>query len=308
VSGFYLGIIDRAPIATASIVTGSAVTGYPIQNLCSTYLAHQGQVSNGGSAVIKLDLGSAPSTSSDVDYAVNYFSLHNHNLDGCIVTLKYDDAGIYASASTAAFYSLTNYAGFPGMMLSFAATSHRYWYLSIAAGVGSVPATVKIGHLGLGYGVDIGHPLRQSSQMSSRPANWGGDGNGAPPRLDQPDRSFSGLFRGMSALTDAAATNFTKANGVNYVAYNPIVRAMNEAFQISLSSGAGTRTGLCCGSGRPMPYHRGDQLWQLSPAGRPAGYGTIQIDMNPFWARDRSAMQVTITDVRPYDSLVKPGG
>jgi len=307
VAGFFIGLIDRAPIATASITTGSAVAGYPVQNVCSTYLGHQGQVSNSGSVVIKLDLGAAPSSSSDVDYAVNFFSLHNHNLDGCIVTLKYDDTGTYAGATTAATYSLTNYAGFPGLLMSFAATAHRYWYLAIGAGVGSVPATVKIGHLAVGYGVDIGHPIRTSAQITSRPANWGGDGNGAPPRLDQPDRSFSGLFRGMSELTDTVVTDFTKANGGNYVAYNTIMRAISEAFQISLGSGSGSRTGLCLGSGRPMPYHRGDQLWKLSPAGRPAGYGVIGIALNPFQARDRSAMQVTINDVRPFDALIKPG-
>ena len=43
-SGWFIGAIDRSPIGVWSIVTGTAVAGYPVSNLGTTYLGNQAQI------------------------------------------------------------------------------------------------------------------------------------------------------------------------------------------------------------------------------------------------------------------------
>jgi hypothetical protein len=308
-AGFTLGIIDRSPIGTWSIVAGrgAAVAGYPVSNLGTTYLGNQAWITpSGGACTLMLDLGTAPSATNDMDWLNNFFSVHFHNVDGCVVTLSRGDTNAYGSSTTVQSASLTNYAGQADMFSSFSAVAKRYWFLDIAAGVGGLGNPVKIGHVGLGYGVDIGSPLK-GFNVNPRPQGTSdADGYGAPPRMDQPSLVWSGIFRGMSALTHNAVTNLTKDGSGNFVAYNTLLRAFGECYQYGLASGYTARTGLCVGSGRPMPYSRGNQLWDLSASGRPAGYGTMQIDLTPFWALNRSLMQLTISDARPRGALVVP--
>lgn len=308
-AGWFLGAIDRAPIGTWSIVTGSAVSGFPVSNLGTTYLGNQAKITpSGGAVVVMCDMG-APSvqgTGGDVDFQCNFWSAHNHNIDGLSMALYAGTSSTFGAATLISSASLTNYAGFAHPLLTFTTRANRYWFFAFAAGSGGMPSTVNIGHLGLGYGWDIGSPLRPHSPGFAPQGETVGDGYGAPGRLDMPQASWNGIFRGQSVLTHNKMTNFSKDGSGNYVGYNALLRAFADAYQISLASGNQTRTGLCAGAGRPMPYHRGSEIYALSAGGRPAGYGVMRINPNLFWARNLSMFSLQIADVQPRGALVAP--
>lgn len=309
-SGWFIGAIDRSPTGVWSIVTGTAVAGYPVSNLGTTYLGNQAQITpSAGHVTLMLDIGnpSVSGVSADADFAANFWSMHNHNADGLQIGVYKSAAAAFGGATLVAGpTSLTNFAAFAHPLVTFTTQSWRYWFFDIQAGAGAMPTTIKIGHIGLGFGWDIGSPLRPHSPAFVPQGSPSGDGYGAPGRLDMPGATWSGTFRRQSVLTHNNMTNFSKDAGGNYVGYNALIRAFSDAYQVSLASANLTRTGLCAGSGRPMPYHRGSDLYALSSAGRPAGYGSMQIDPNLFWSRSLSMFSLKITDAQPRGALVAP--
>jgi len=304
-SGWFLGLINRAPVSTPVLEVGTAVSGYPITMVADPTIHNQWNITPSGGVVRwRYDIGSAPSTAGDADYAVNYAGLFNHNLDGCTWDIYYGTTNVFASATFYVSQTLTNYSAFADAMVSFTSTGKRYWWFQLSSGL---PGTVKIGHAPFGWGIDVGYPVRPS-RMSPTPQ--GGivttqRGYGIPTRIDRPNYSTQVTFRNGNYIKSTTMSDYSKSGSGNYVLYNLIERCFDEDYQVSLASAALTRTGLCAGSGVPMPYHRGDAQG-ISDAGRPARFGRMTADLGLFTASNFSQLALTIDDVLPRGRMVKP--
>lgn len=303
-AGWFFGLINRAPTSTMTKDVGTAVTSYPVQMVNDPAPHNQWNVTPAGATVrIMFDLGSAPSTSSDPDYAVNFGGLYNHNLDGATWDIYHGATNVFGAATFYVSQTLTNYSAFADALCTFTVISKRYWWFVFS---GTLPATVKIGHAALGWGIDLGYPQRPLRVATSAQGGIAMTqrGYGLPTRIDRPNYRTVAVFNDPTYTTSANVTNWAKGAG-NYVAYNTVQRCFDEDYQVSLSSGALTRTGLCAGAGLPMPYHCGSSQG-LSDAGRPARYGRLSADFNLFYARDLSEITISIDDVLPRGRMVKP--
>lgn len=308
-AGWFFGLINRAPVCTLTLEVGTAVTGYPLTMIGDPTVHNQYNVTpSGGKVRIHFNVAGGPYAPSDMDYMVNYMGLYNHNLDGATVKIYYGASVPFASATLYVTETLTDRSGFSDSLITFAEQSVQDWWLELS---GTLPATVKIGHVPLGWGIDLGYPLRP---LRVATAAQGGiavtqRGYGLPTRIDRPNYRTVATFKDPTYATSTNVTNWAKGSG-HYVAYNTIQRCFDEDYQVSLGSGVLgtgvlTRTGLCAGAGLPMPYHCGSSQG-LSTAGRPARYGRLSADLSLFYARDLSEITISIDDVLPRGRMVKP--
>ena len=296
---------NRVPVAALSIVTGTAVSGYPIENLNDAVPWHQARITPAaGSVTIQADLGSSPATTTDPSYLIAALGLANHNLDGAVITVKSNTAASYAGATTrlSAFTLQANMQN-PHVLIPMTAYADRYWYLNIT----SAPNPTKIGVWGLGPTFDLGYP-EEGEDFDTEILN-NALRSGLGYTMDQGSRDP--VTRKVLRFVDPDQLNYnsiynrTKGAGA-YYAYDFLMRHFRQARDRSVSAGGTVYTGESAGSGRPIFYHEGDSNG-LSSAGRPAFYGRVSAKVQRNLELRRSEIEMTIEDQHPLAFDIAPG-
>lgn len=280
---------NRLLVATVTVVTGTVVSGYPVENLNDWAPANQCRITPSASVVVlQFDLGSSPATTTDPSYLINALGLKNHNLDGCDITVKSNSVASFAGSTTrlAAFTLQANMQN-PDMLYKFATPyADRYWYLVI----GSAPNPTKLGVVGLGPCFDLGYPEGGHSEQDTPQTDVLRSGLGYPMSADarDPIKSRSFTFTDADQIVSTAMYNRTRGAGF-YYAYSTFLRHMQQRFDRSIAAGGVVNTGMSAGAGVPIFYHLGD-FNGLSSAGRPAFYGRVT-------ARPQVNSELTLTDL-----------
>ena len=305
--GFLFMPTNRTITSTCSIDVGTAVSGYPIDNLNDYAAWNQAEITpSAGNVRILVDIGTGPVTGTDPAYLVGALGLVNHNLDGVTLELRSHSAASWAAATVRlAPFTLNSYALNANMLYALSQqVAARYWYLNLTG----APTPVRIGVLGLGPTWDLGQP-ENGWEMSpeARTQFLRGDSGyelGAPTQ--EPTVREVYRFTDPDQLTKALMYDRT-LGGSGYLAYAAFLRHMRQRRDRS-NSGAGTAlwTGLSAGSGAPMFYHQGTENG-LSNAGRPAFYARMKVRAQQAEYRQVSPLTIEVEHAFPYGADVAPG-
>lgn len=291
--------------AELTIVTGTAVTGYPIVNLTDPVHWNQTRITPDTGVVRIGALFSSALSTSDIDYRVNCFGLVNHNLDGCTIEIRHHSSNSYgaATAISGTPFTLTGTSGNPDLLFKFTDTTNLYWWINISG----APTPVSIGQLVLGYAFDIGHPL-QGEQHDPVPLHEPyitAGGYEVPTRLMEPAVTKVVTFRAPDNLGSSAIYDRTRDSGSSYYSY----QTMQRAFETLRTTDVGQSfySGVSAAGGAvPILYHMGSTNG-ISTVGRPAHYGYCR----PRFIRHElrgtiSTVVMTIRDANPRATDIQP--
>ena len=298
--------INRVPVSTLTLVTGTIVSGYPLNNLKSPRKDLETRITPAtGSVIIKIVLPATPSSTGDVDYNIRSLFLSG-NFDNATIKLWRHTADVLGSATSVANLTLDNYCDNPDMLLTFSGVSYRYWWLEVTTGV----SPLIINAFNLGDHIDLGYPDRPRGisfvEQDSGVRLLGG--YVYPGRLGSPIIRREYRFQDPNYMTAAAIYDNTKAFGTNYRAANTLQSAFEQPYQFSLASGATrTRTGLMTPGGSvPIPFREPDSVG-YSTAGRPAFYGYPTLTLSQDIYRTNTLAAISFEEVLPRGANIKPG-
>lgn len=296
---------NRLLIATVSVVTGSVVSGYPVENLNDWSPAHQLRVTPSlGAVVIQFDLNTSPATTTDPSYLIGALGLKNHNLDGCDITVKSNTAASYAGATTRlSTFTLQASMQNPDALYKFSSPyADRYWYLAISG----APNPVKLGVVGMGPVFDFGYPEGGHEETYAPQSDVLRSALGYPMQAELRDpvtgRTFT--FTDPDQIGATAMYNRTRGAGA-YYAYSVFLRHMRQRFDRSIAAGGVVNTGVSAGAGIPIFYHLGDQNG-LSSAGRPAFYGRVTARPRVNSELQYTDLAITVEDEDPLGIDIVP--
>lgn len=294
---------NRALVASVSVITGTAVSGYPVENL-NDWAAHNQlrATPNLGTVVLAFDLGSSPATTTDPSYLVGGLGIKNHNLDGCALTLSSNSVAIYPGTTRISSFTLQSVQNADLLYKLSTAAADRYWYLAITGS----PSPTKIGVVGLGPVWDFGYPEGGFDEEAAAVSDVLRSGLGYPMQaeLRDPVRTRSFTFTDPDQTTEALIYGRGKGAGA-YYGYNAFLRHMAQRFDRSISAGGVVLTGVSAGAGIPIFYHLGDDNG-LSGAGRPAFYGRASARARVNKEMHFTELAVTVEDDLPNGIDIAP--
>ncbi len=296
---------NRVLVSSISVVTGTAVSGYPVENLNDWSPAHQLRVTPSASVVVlQFDLGSSPATTTDPSYLVDGLGIKNHNLDGCDITVKSNSVASFAGSTTrvSAFTLQANMQN-PDMLNKFATPyADRYWYLVI----GSAPNPTKLGVVGLGPTFDFGYPEGGHRESPRAQGDVMRSALGYPMQAELRDPVMARTFKFTDPDQVASTLIYNRTKGAGaYYAYGVFLRHMRQRFDRSIAAGGVVNTGVSAGAGIPIFYHLGD-LNGLSSGGRPAFYGRVTVDADVKNELTYSDINITVEDEDPLGIDIAP--
>ena len=301
-AGCVFGIVNRALIGSWSISTGTAVTGYPINNLNDASAGNQAQVTPSTATVILIcDLGAAPSSSTNTDWAINSFGLANANLDGATVEVQYNTTSSVPTTGTNQVWTkaLDANMGNPNLLVTFSAVSYRYWFIRIT----TAPTTTKIGVVHLGFALDFGDPA-EGWQDTFSPTTGGQTGTGTTiiTRFVDPAIVKQFQFDDPSVNVKTQVDSKAVANATTFPTYATLRRMLSKAKQTPINATT-TVAGLSAGAGIPMLYHEGTARG-ISSAGRPAFYGLASFGLTHDGVRPTaSSISVSVLDMNDANNV-----